>query len=81
MRTAIPWRTGTDAEVAWINQGTSPSMTVTAAIPPVFDVYATIVLPGNGEDQQRHNRAMLVCVPRIPSTALTSRFALPAVWP
>ena len=29
-------------------------MKVTAAIPPVFDAYATIVLHGNGEDQRRH---------------------------
>ena len=67
MRTAIPWRTGTDAEVAWINQGTSPNMTVTAAIPPVFDACATIVLPGNGEDQQRHNRAMLALLASQPA--------------
>ncbi len=53
------WRVGTDAEVAWIVRGTSPNLTITAAIPPVFDAYATIVLPDGGEDQERHNRAML----------------------
>ncbi len=30
------WRIGTDAEVAWIADGTSPSLAVTAVIPPVF---------------------------------------------
>lgn len=39
--------------------GHVPGLAVTAAIPPVFDAYATIVLPDGGEDQQRHNRAML----------------------
>jgi hypothetical protein len=53
------WRIGTDAEVAWIAEATSPNLTITAAIPPVFEAYATVVLPDNGEDQERHNRAML----------------------
>jgi hypothetical protein len=53
------WRIGTDAEVAWIAGGTSANQTITSAIPPVFDAYATVVLPDNGEDQERHNRAML----------------------
>ena len=53
------WRIGTEAEVAWIAGGTSPNLTITSAIPPVFDAYATVVLPDNGEYQERHNRAML----------------------
>ena len=53
------WRIGTDTEVAWIVRGTSPNLTITAAIPPVFDAYATIVVPDGGEDQERHNRPML----------------------
>ena len=53
------WRAGTEAEVAWIAEGTSPNLTITSAIPPVFDAYATIVLPDNGADQERHNRALL----------------------
>jgi hypothetical protein len=53
------WRVGTEAEVAWIAEGTSPGLAITSAIPPVFDAYATVVLPDNGEDQERHNRAML----------------------
>jgi hypothetical protein len=47
------WRIGTDAEVAWIAAGTSPNLTITSAIPPVFDAYATVVLPDNGADQER----------------------------
>ena len=53
------WRIGTDADVAWIVNGTSAGLTITAAIPPVFDAYATIVLPDNGEERREHDRAVL----------------------
>jgi hypothetical protein len=38
------WRIGTDAEVAWIAEGTSTGRTITAAIPPVLAAYATVVV-------------------------------------
>jgi hypothetical protein len=53
------WRIGTDAEVAWISNGTSVDRTITSAIPPVFEAYATIVLPYGGEGQEVHDRAVL----------------------
>ena len=53
------WRIGTDAEVAWIAEGTSASRTVIAAIPPVFGAYATVLLPPRGEGQDEHDRAVL----------------------
>jgi hypothetical protein len=55
------WRVGTDAEVAWIAEGTSVGLTITAAIPPVFEAYATVLLPEGpgGEGQDRHDRAVL----------------------
>lgn len=55
------WRIGTDAEVGWIAEGTSVGLTITAAIPPVFEAYATVVLPEwpAGAGQDRHNRAVL----------------------
>ena len=53
------WRIGTDAEVAWIVEGTSMSRTITAAIPPVFEAYATLVLPYAGQGQCEHDRAVL----------------------
>jgi hypothetical protein len=53
------WRVGSDAEVAWIAEGTHPGQAIAAAIPPVFDAYATVTLPDNGDHQQRHNRALL----------------------
>jgi hypothetical protein len=37
------WRIGTAADVAWITS--VPGLTIAAAIPPVFDEYATLTLP------------------------------------
>ena len=53
------WRIGTGTDVAWIAAGTSVSRTITAAIPPVFEAYATIVLPGGSEEQHKHDQAVL----------------------
>ncbi len=53
------WRIGTDADVAWINKGTSISFTITAAIPPVFEAYATVELPSHDDGQGKHDRAVL----------------------
>jgi hypothetical protein len=53
------WRVGTGADVAWIAEGTAVGRSITAAIPPVFEAYATVVLPDEDEEQERHDRAVL----------------------
>jgi hypothetical protein len=53
------WRIGTDAEVAWIASGTSVGLTITAAIPPVFETYATVVLPDDAEERNQRDLAVL----------------------
>jgi hypothetical protein len=61
------WRIGGEAEVAWIRENTGVSFAITSAIPPVFEAYATLELPGTGdhdassplEDQGRHDAAVL----------------------
>lgn len=58
-RDGAMWRIGTRADVAWIAQGTSIGRTVSAAIPPVFEAYATVVQPYTGERQDTHDRAVL----------------------
>jgi hypothetical protein len=58
-RDGSTWRIGTQAEVAWIASGTSTGRAITAAIPPVFQAYATAVLPGSGEQQDKHDRAVI----------------------
>ncbi len=42
------WRIGGDAEVAWIEENTPSGLTITSAIPPAFEAYATLELPGTG---------------------------------
>ena len=53
------WRIGTDAEVAWITDGTTVDKTITSAIPPVFEAYATLVLPYRDEEQNELDRVVL----------------------
>ncbi len=53
------WRIGTDTEVAWIQDAISTGLAITAAIPPVFEAYATVVLPSGGARRDRHDRAVL----------------------
>lgn len=52
------WRIGTDADVAWITEGTSIGRTITAAIPAVFEAYATVVVAYE-EERVKHDRAVL----------------------
>jgi hypothetical protein len=42
------WRIGRDAEIAWIEKNTESGLTIMSAIPPVFEAYATLELPGTG---------------------------------
>jgi hypothetical protein len=54
------WQIGTDADVAWITSGTTQDRTITSAIPPVFEAYATIARPGEpGDGQDAHDQAVL----------------------
>lgn len=61
------WRIGGESEVAWIQENTEVSFAITSAIPPVFEAYATLELPGSGdhdaasplEDMERHSAAVL----------------------
>jgi hypothetical protein len=61
------WRIGGEAEVAWIRKNTEVSFAITSAIPPVFEAYATLELPGSGdhpsasllEDPDRHSAGVL----------------------
>ncbi|MDG4810135.1 hypothetical protein O7634_25565 [Micromonospora sp. WMMD1120] len=52
------WRVGAQGDVAWITGRTTPSFSVTAAIPPVFEAYAT-VHPPEGVSPHTHERAVV----------------------
>jgi hypothetical protein len=58
-RDGSTWRVGTDAEVAWIAEGISVGRTITAAIPPVFGAYATVLVEWEEEERVKHDRAVL----------------------
>lgn len=53
------WRIGTQNEVAWIQDGTSIGLAITAAIPAGFDGYATVVIP-EGDAQRRVSDSTLL---------------------
>jgi hypothetical protein len=54
------WRIGTDADVAWITDGTSQGTAITAAIPAIFASYCTLVLPECREPEiTRHEEAVM----------------------
>lgn len=64
IRDGRSWLVGTAADVAWIQAATSVGVTITSAIPPVFDDYATAVLPETREERQRHDRAVVALLSR-----------------
>jgi hypothetical protein len=53
------WRVGTDDEVAWIEESTSTTRAITAAIPPVFAAYCTLELPKDWDEYPRHEQAVI----------------------
>lgn len=53
------WRLGTDADIAWINDGTSAGTGITAAIPPFFASYCTLGLPHEQAALTRHEQAVI----------------------
>ena len=53
------WRIGTAADAAWITTATTVGTTITSAIPPVFDAYATLVLPDSRQKHRRQDQLLL----------------------
>lgn len=56
------WRAGTAADVDWIAAGTTVGTAITSAIPAAFDAYATIVIPEDTADQDRHDSALITAL-------------------
>jgi hypothetical protein len=60
VRDGQAWRLGEDADVTWINDGTSAGTEITAAIPPIFASYCTLLLPTNGNAElAAHEQAVI----------------------
>lgn len=54
-----PWRLVSQAAVQWIADGTRLGSTVLSAIPPVFEAYATLVVPDGVERRAAHDAALV----------------------
>src|SRR5438034_6820309 len=52
------WRIGTASDVAWVAGHTTQGFSITTAIPPVFDAYATFY-PPDGISFEAHERAVV----------------------
>lgn len=52
------WRIGTASDVAWLAGETTNGVSITTAIPPVFDAYATFY-EHNDDDVGTHERAVI----------------------
>lgn len=52
------WRVGTASDVAWIAGQTAEGLSIAAAIPPLFDAYATFYQPED-LDTAAHERAVV----------------------
>jgi hypothetical protein len=59
VRDGRSWPLGTSGDVEWIASATTVGRTITSAIPPIFDAYATIELPVGGVGQERRDDALL----------------------
>jgi hypothetical protein len=66
------WEIGTSNEVDWISKGTTIDRTITSGIPPVFDSYATVVLPADEAERETRDRAMV--------TVLSAHAEEPSWW-
>jgi hypothetical protein len=53
------WRIGTDTEVSWIAEGTEICRAITSAIPPVFEAYATVIVPGERDERDHCDEQLL----------------------
>ncbi|HEY1689495.1 MAG TPA: hypothetical protein VGF95_11610 [Solirubrobacteraceae bacterium] len=59
VRDGATWLLGTKSDVAWIDEATTTDLTITSAIPPVFEAYTTIVVSEKDSVRERQDRAMV----------------------
>jgi len=60
------WELGTQDEVAWIADMTTVGPTISSAIPPIFDAYATVVLPVEAEALEDHECRLMRLLEEAP---------------
>jgi hypothetical protein len=65
VKDGVAWRIGSEPDIRWIREGTEVGLEITAAIPPVFAHYATLVQPsepGMARDVRRERQQDLALV-------------------
>lgn len=79
------WRVGREAEVAWIEE-TVTGLTIMSAIPPTFEAYATLELPGTGNQPNASSAEELEQLDKewdrheVAVLAALSRHSAPQPW-
>ena len=58
-RDGTDWRLGGAEDVEWIKAATEITFAITAAVPPVFDSYATLLIPDGSAERDAHDAALL----------------------
>ena len=53
------WRVGSQHDVAWIRDRTSPGRAITSTLPSAFDAYATVVIPDDDAERRAGESALL----------------------
>lgn len=59
LRDGVGWQIGAPDDVAWIARGTTIGVSITSAVPPTFQSYATVVLPADPDSKDEHERRMM----------------------
>jgi hypothetical protein len=59
MRDGESWPIGVEDDVRWISESTSSGLAITSAVPPVFDAYATVVVPKEQATRNASDHALL----------------------
>ncbi|KAB1934415.1 hypothetical protein F8271_23475 [Micromonospora sp. ALFpr18c] len=75
------WRIGTAVDVAWLADRTTHGVSITTAVPPVFDAYATCH-PPDGVGYEAHERALVDELARHPDLLFPAdrRWLVSALW-
>jgi hypothetical protein len=61
------WRIGGSGQVDWIAENFQPGRSIATAIPRVFGAYGTVVVPGDPDDKQTSDAALLSVLREQPS--------------
>lgn len=65
------WRSAASSDVAWIRRSTVRGLTIASAVAPIYEAYATLLVPDSPDGQLKQLDALI---------ELLSDFADPSLW-